>query len=220
MFITADRHVDQRWVPTDARMQAARERTVSLVMADVRALAERLPIVIPTTPGALPQALITPAATNTPFGEHIPQLWQDYPFSLIPGSLGVDANGEPTTHDMLWMDPLASQPTHPMDGYCLFDQNGQPSEALQGVMARLRKLKEEIDKTHAVVKLLHEAKALKIRQLTHLGQSLQVYEIIPDGLGDWLDQRGHPDTYGAVLLAEALERSQQDLVFDDPAPQR
>lgn len=52
MFITAYQHFQARWVATDVRMAAARQRLISLVEADVYALAERLPIILPAMPNA------------------------------------------------------------------------------------------------------------------------------------------------------------------------
>lgn len=211
MFITAHHHFHARWVVTDVRMAAARQRSINLVAADVAALASRLPLIIPATPDALPQALVVPTDTDTPFGEHTPRLWENYPFSLIPDSLGVDADGEPTAHDMLWMDPLAPQPTHPLDGYRLFGQDSQPSEALRGVMQRLRRVQAEITQTQAMIRLLHEANALTTRSMTHLGESLRVYEVNTEGLDDRMDKRDFQLAYHAILLAETVQQSQQDI---------
>lgn len=214
MFITAHQHFQARWVATDVRMAAARQRSISLVEADVYALAERLPIILPATPDALPQALVVPKDTDMPFGEHTPRLWENYPFSLIPESLGVDDNGEPTTHDMLWMDPLAPQPTHPLDGYRLFDQDSQPSEALRGVMQRLRRVQGEVVQTQAMIRLLHDAKALTARKLEHYGESLRVYEVSTEGLDETMDKSHLELAYKAATMAEAIQQSQQSLSFE------
>lgn len=223
MLLSPYEHRHLVWTPIDNRSLAAKFPTLNLLAEDVEKLAERLPIVIPVLPQGqtpIPVALITPTQTENPFGEHMPRLLQDYPFSLAPQVVCVDEAGAPIYQDALWADPNAPHwQASPQNGYRLFDDHGQPSEALQQVLKRLRALQPSIARTQALVELLDQAGALSQQQVRHLEQNHHVFRVVTDeDLGDRLDDLD-PDRAGqARLFADWIAHSQKALTFLPPTP--
>jgi len=217
MLITLAHHRHQHCEPMDNRLMAARQTAIDLVAADVTPLAPLLPIVIPAYyhPPALPRALITNDNTQDPFGGHTPILWQDYPFQLVPQSFAVDADGKPVTVDALWADPNASCWSM-INGVRLFNDQGEPSQYLLGIMQRLRKAQQASEHTRLLVDLLRDAKALHLREITHRHETLSVYKVTTEGLADRLEALDEKNAALAMVLADRLEASQKGLVFSKP----
>ncbi|CAO1661715.1 hypothetical protein NYA30BAC_01362 [Halomonas sp. NYA30] len=215
MFISARQHFYQRFSPIDNRSHAATFSLIELVAADIMPLADALPIVIPRQPGKLPLALVTPTETHDPFAGHTPHLWQNYPFSLVTESLGIDSEGKPIVYDAVWVEPNTSHWSN-NSGYRMFNNTGEPTEYLCDVMLRLRKLQQEIERTHALVALLTRADALVARRIEHLGQPLDVYQVSMEGLAERLEALDSTLAGKAMMMADRIAVSQENLSFTTP----
>lgn len=217
MLLSPQLHAQSVWTAIDNRNQAAQRPTVTLVAADVEKLHDRLPIVIPQAPQgqtALPMALVNPSRSAHPFGDHTPCLFQDYPFQLVPKALGMDEWGEPALQDTLWIDPSAPHwNTDLRNGYPLFDDEGQPSEALKQVMQRLRALQAEMERTRALVELLNTAGGLSRYRIWHRDQEYHVLKVVMDGLEARLEAIDSPLAMTAAWFADRIAHAQQSLEF-------
>lgn len=222
MFISSYQHRYLRCLQIDNRQIAAQQLRIDLVMSDITPLSRCVPIVIPANGVvALPQALVTPSDTHDPFNGHTPCLWQEYPFFLAGQSLVVDDTGAPATADALWADPNAPHlgQAASSGGYRLFDDQGMPSEHLRRVMQRLRQLQEEVGRTQRLVALLERAKGLERKMITHHGHNMSVYRIVVEGLADRLENIDPSQAGHALVMAEAIAESQQNVPFSTPERQ-
>lgn len=112
----------------------ARQFIIELTDADTLPLAKQgIAIVLPTCHWALPKAPLTQDATDDIFGGHTPSLWCGCPFTLIEHTLGMNPDGETTTHSVLWDDPQATQ-CSPNQAYRLIAPALYPV-GIQGVKA-------------------------------------------------------------------------------------
>jgi len=217
MLITLAQHSHQCFVPRDSRLLAARQPVIDLVAGDVTPLAPVLPIVIPAhyphSP-ALPQALVTHDGTQDPFHSHMPLLWRDFPFQLIPQSFAIDADGNPITMDALWVDPDNAW-WSTLEGIALFDDQGEPSRYLRDIMQRLREAQKAAEYTRELVGLLRRADALQLSEITHRHETRSVYRVSTDGLGERLDTLDAKLAGQAMVLADRIEASQAELTFED-----
>lgn len=199
-----------RCLPIDNRLLAAREARLNVTQADIGALAERLPIILPVAADRLPQALLIPAEDQHPFDTHTPSTWQHYPFSLIEQGNLLDAEGGLQRHLSLQVDERAPH-LRQDDGYPLFDAQGQPSVFLRGVIHGLRQHRQQIEQTLTLLEHLEQAGVLVRTRVRHGSQIIDCRLINPEHLNERLDALPEAQRLSVTLLAEALLRSQAHL---------
>ena len=75
----------------------------------------------------------------------MPSLLREYPFSLLQEGVTANEDASVQLTPVLWADPQA--PHWSQEGYRLFDEQGQPTSYLEGVVSRLMGLKQLVDDT-------------------------------------------------------------------------
>ena len=210
---TAFRHT--RYTPVDNRTLAGQQPRLDITLADLGTLSQRLPIILPLDNDRLPQVLITPMATDHPFGGHTPSVCQHYPFSLLEQHNVLDADGELHTALSLQVDEKAP---HLFEGMTpllpgeqrLFDAQGQPTPFLREVIQGLLQQREQIAQTLAFLARLDEI-GLLIRAKVQHGRELIACRLIDGSRLQRLESLPDSEQLQTAARVAALQRAQDHL---------
>lgn len=203
-------HHHWRFTPIDNRLLAARQPTLTVTAADISALHQHLPIVLPPTPDQLPQALQVPSDCQHSYGHYLPSLWRYYPFYLVEQGNILDAACQLQRHMTVQFDADAGHFAQ-KHGYPLFNDHGQPAPLLQETLIGLSQQQGEIAQTLRLIQCLAEAGALKPATVRHGVALIDCCLIDPEGLGEKLERIPEEYRHQAALLADLLLHAQSHL---------
>lgn len=216
MLINAREHSHARITPHDNGLMLGQHPSLPLTIQDVETVARHVPVVLPrnTTSSTLPHALIPQLDRETDLLQgYVPGLLREYPFSLLQDGVTVHDDASLQLAPVLWADPKA--PHWSQDGYRLFDEQGQPTSYLEGVVSRLMGLKQHVDRTHHLIALLHRAEVLTPIHVRHQDTWWPCYRIETANLSDRLESLDDPLAGNAALFAVTLADSMASLTAVD-----